>query len=79
MASPAAYSGAQAAADPVLELTFPMGGSWQTAGVRVRQHADEVTAEVHSSRLEAVRASHQRVRVAICTVLQQLLVRTPGR
>ena len=45
--TPAAYSGQQAA-DPVLELAFPMEGSWQTVGVRVRQDAGEVTAEVVS-------------------------------
>jgi DNA-3-methyladenine glycosylase II len=45
--TPAAYSGPQAA-DPTLELAFPMEGSWQTVGVRVRQQADVVTAEVVS-------------------------------
>src|SRR5580704_14029888 len=46
--TPAAYGGPQAAPDPVLELAFPMEGSWQTVGVRVRQQGDEVTAEVVS-------------------------------
>jgi DNA-3-methyladenine glycosylase II len=45
--APAAYSGPRVA-DPALELAFPMEGSWQTVGVRVRQQADEVTAEVVS-------------------------------
>ena len=46
--TPAAYGGPQAAPDPVLELAFPMEGSWQTVGVRVRQQAGKVTAEVVS-------------------------------
>jgi DNA-3-methyladenine glycosylase II len=46
--TPAAFSGPQAAPDPVLELAFPMEGSWQTVGVRVRQQAGKVTAEVVS-------------------------------
>jgi DNA-3-methyladenine glycosylase II len=45
--TPSAYSGPQVA-DPALELAFPMEGSWQSVGVRVRQQADEVTAEVVS-------------------------------
>jgi hypothetical protein len=32
--TPAAYTGS---ADAVLELAFPVEGSWQTVGVRVRQ------------------------------------------
>lgn len=47
--TPAEYSGAP---DGVLELAFPVEGSWRTAGVRVRQAADagggSVTAEVVS-------------------------------
>jgi DNA-3-methyladenine glycosylase II len=39
--TPAAYSGA---ADSVLELAFPVEGSWQTVGVRVRQDAGDATA-----------------------------------
>ena len=46
--TPAAYSGSQETSDPVLELAFPMEGSWQTVGVRVRQQAGPVTAEVVS-------------------------------
>ena len=46
--TPAGYSGPQAASDAVLELAFPMEGSWQSVGVRVRQQADVVTAEVVS-------------------------------
>jgi DNA-3-methyladenine glycosylase II len=45
--TPSAYSEPQVA-DPALELAFPMEGSWQSVGVRVRQQADEVTAEVVS-------------------------------
>jgi DNA-3-methyladenine glycosylase II len=45
--TPAAYGGPRPA-DPALELAFPMEGSWQTVGVRVRQEADVVTAEVIS-------------------------------
>jgi DNA-3-methyladenine glycosylase II len=43
--TPAAYNGS---ADSVLELAFPVEGSWQTAGVRVRQAAGHVTAEIVS-------------------------------
>jgi DNA-3-methyladenine glycosylase II len=44
--TPASYSGA---ADAVLELAFPVEGSWRTAGVRVRQDSDgTVTAEIVS-------------------------------
>jgi DNA-3-methyladenine glycosylase II len=44
--TPASYSGA---GDSVLELAFPVEGSWRTAGVRVRQDDDGVvTAEIVS-------------------------------
>jgi hypothetical protein len=43
--TPAAYTAPQ---DAALELAFPVEGSWQTAGVRVRQDGDEVTAVVVS-------------------------------
>jgi len=43
--APAAYTGPQEA---VLELAFPVEGSWQTAGVRVRQDGETVTAAVVS-------------------------------
>jgi DNA-3-methyladenine glycosylase II len=44
--TPASYGGAPAS---VLELAFPVEGSWRTAGVRVRQDDDgPVTAEVVS-------------------------------
>ncbi len=44
--TPASYGGAPAS---VLELAFPVEGSWRTVGVRVRQDADGlVTAEVVS-------------------------------
>jgi DNA-3-methyladenine glycosylase II len=44
--APAAYSGSGA---NVLELAFPVEGSWETVGVRVRQEtAGEVTAEIVS-------------------------------
>jgi DNA-3-methyladenine glycosylase II len=51
--APAAYAGPNGAGgagpqDAVLELAFPMEGSWQTVGVRVRQDAGEVTAEIVS-------------------------------
>src|SRR5260370_34370088 len=39
--TPAAYAGS---ADDVLELAFPVAGSWQTVGVRVRQEAGDATA-----------------------------------
>ena len=41
--TPAAYSGPR---DVALELAFPVEGSWETAGVRVRQQGEQVTAEV---------------------------------
>ncbi len=43
--TPASYGGS---ADDVLELAFPVEGSWQTVGVRVRQDSDGVTAEIVS-------------------------------
>ena len=41
--TPASYGGAGHGA---LELAFPAEGSWQTVGVRVRQDAGGVTAEI---------------------------------
>ena len=41
--TPASYGGP---ADGVLELAFPVEGSWQTVGVRVRQGPAGVTAEI---------------------------------
>jgi len=47
--TPAAYSGPSSTEDAVLEGAFPMEGSWQTAGIRVRQDASgAVTAEIVS-------------------------------
>jgi DNA-3-methyladenine glycosylase II len=46
--TPAAYTVPRSAADTTLELAFPMESSWQTVGVRVRQNAGDVTAEVVS-------------------------------
>lgn len=48
--TPAAYADPKGAGpgDAALELAFPMEGSWQTVGVRVRQDAGDVTAEVVS-------------------------------
>ena len=43
--TPAAYSGS---ADSLLELAFPVEGSWQTVGVRVRQDTGDVTVEIVS-------------------------------
>ena len=43
--TPAAYAGS---GDSTLELAFPVEGSWETVGVRVRQEAGEVTAEIVS-------------------------------
>ncbi len=43
--TPAAYSGQQ---DAALELAFPVEGSWETVGVRVRQEGGPVTAVVVS-------------------------------
>jgi DNA-3-methyladenine glycosylase II len=63
--TPATYAGA---ADRALELAFPVEGSWQTAGVRVRQDdAGIVTAEVVSPAepgpdlLTAVHAQVERI------------------
>jgi DNA-3-methyladenine glycosylase II len=62
--TPAGYSGP---ADAVLELAFPVEGSWETAGVRVRQDGSRVTAAVVSpSRpgpglMTAVRAQVERI------------------
>jgi hypothetical protein len=39
--TPAAYAGLR---DAALELAFPVEGSWETAGVRVRQEDEQVTA-----------------------------------
>jgi DNA-3-methyladenine glycosylase II len=52
--TPAAYAGPdgsgpdEAKGSAALELAFPMEGSWQTVGVRVRQDAGEVIAEIVS-------------------------------
>jgi DNA-3-methyladenine glycosylase II len=55
--TPAAYAGQdgskgagpdEAEGSAALELAFPMEGSWQTVGVRVRQDAGEVIAEIIS-------------------------------
>ena len=43
--TPASYGGS---GDRVLELAFPVEGSWQTVGVRVRQDSAGVTAEIVS-------------------------------
>jgi DNA-3-methyladenine glycosylase II len=43
--TPAGFT--QAAGQP-LELAFPVEGSWQTVGVRVREHTDGVAVEVVS-------------------------------
>jgi DNA-3-methyladenine glycosylase II len=43
--TPAAYTAPQ---DAALEMAFPVEGSWETVGVRVRQDGDEVTAVVVS-------------------------------
>ena len=43
--TPAAYA---PAGDTVLELAFPVEGSWETAGVRVRQDGETVAAFVVS-------------------------------
>jgi DNA-3-methyladenine glycosylase II len=63
--APAAYSGPQ---DAVLELAFPVEGSWETVGVRVRQDdGGKVTAEVVSPEspgaelMRAVRAQVERI------------------
>ena len=46
--TPAAYRGSVPGTDDVLELAFPVQGSWQTVGVRVRQDSAGVTAEIVS-------------------------------
>ncbi len=62
--APAAYAGPQEA---VLELAFPVEGSWSTAGVRVSQDGDTVTAAVVSPQapdpalLKALRAQVERI------------------
>jgi DNA-3-methyladenine glycosylase II len=62
--TPAAYTGS---ADAVLELAFPVEGSWRTAGVRVRQDPAGVTAEIVSpgepgtELAAAVRAQVERI------------------
>jgi DNA-3-methyladenine glycosylase II len=62
--TPAAYAGS---ADAVLELAFPVEGSWRTVGVRVRQDPAGVTAEVVSpgelgaELAAAVRAQVERI------------------
>ena len=62
--TPAAYSGPQ---DAALELAFPVEGSWQTAGVRVWQDGQTVTAAVVSPQspapelMTAVRAQVERI------------------
>jgi DNA-3-methyladenine glycosylase II len=43
--TPASYGGSN---DGVLELAFPVEGSWETVGVRVRQGSAGVTAEIVS-------------------------------
>jgi DNA-3-methyladenine glycosylase II len=62
--APAAYSGPT---DAVLELAFPVEGSWETAGVRVRQDGGTVTVSVLSPHapgpelMTAVRAQVERI------------------
>jgi DNA-3-methyladenine glycosylase II len=62
--TPAAYSGPQ---DVALELAFPVEGSWETVGVRVRQDGGDVTADVVSPAspeaelMTAVRAQVERI------------------
>jgi DNA-3-methyladenine glycosylase II len=62
--TPAAYTGA---AGQPLELAFPAEGSWQTAGVRVREHPNGVEGELVSPQaretggLVAVRAQVARI------------------
>jgi DNA-3-methyladenine glycosylase II len=46
--TPASYSGSDPGTDSVLELAFPVEGSWRTAGVRVRQDTAGVMAEIVS-------------------------------
>jgi len=62
--TPAAYT---ESADAVLELAFPVEGSWRTVGVRVRQDPAGVTAEIVSpgergaELAAAVRAQVERI------------------
>jgi DNA-3-methyladenine glycosylase II len=62
--TPAAYTGPQ---DAVLELAFPVEGSWQPVGVRVRQDGEDVTAAVVSPEapdpelMTAVRTQVERI------------------
>ena len=62
--TPAAYSAPQ---DAALELAFPVEGSWETVGVRVRQEGGPVTAVVVSPQapgpelMTAVRAQVERI------------------
>jgi DNA-3-methyladenine glycosylase II len=62
--TPAAYSGPR---DAALELAFPVEGSWETVGVRVRHEGGPVTAVVVSPQapgpelMTAVRAQVQRI------------------
>ncbi|MBS2548582.1 DNA-3-methyladenine glycosylase 2 family protein [Catenulispora sp. NL8] len=62
--TPASY---QPGSDPALKLAFPIEGSWQTVGVRVREHAGGVRGEVLSPQpsekklTEAVRAQVARI------------------
>jgi len=62
--TPAAYSGPQ---DAALELAFPVEGSWETVGVRVRQEGGPVTVEVVAPSspgpelMTAVRAQVERI------------------
>lgn len=46
--TPAASRGSAPGTDDVLELAFPVEGSWQTVGVLVRQDSASVTAEIVS-------------------------------
>ncbi len=62
--APAAYAGPQEA---ILELAFPVQGSWSTAGVRVSQDGETVTVAVVSPQapdpalLAALRAQVERI------------------
>ena len=64
--TPAAYT-SPGPADAALELAFPVEGSWETAGVRVRQDDGGVTAAVVSPEspgpelMTAVRAQVERI------------------
>ncbi len=46
--TPAAHRGSDPGADGVLELAFPVEGSWETVGIRIRQDSAGVTAEIVS-------------------------------